>query len=202
MTVDQWIAAGSIASAVVAVFTGLLAWSTRNLARETQRLAAVTADLGRDTVAATLAAERHHQEEMRPLLLLDAQLVVRAKKPRDKGFDYELSLEGDLCNFGGGAATAISLVVIANGQVPKEFALGIAGPNTRRDLKSTAWTTWASAAAFEIGHGWPFESVLGYSTVGFTLNVGTTKQSSVSGTAADLRIEYVNPTDLTKPNPR
>lgn len=199
MVVDQWIAAGSIASAAVAVFTGWLAWSTRSLADETKRLAAVTTELGRDTVAATLAAERQHQEQMRPLLLLDAQLVVRAKTPRDRGgFDYQLSLEGDVCNFGGGAATAIALAVIPNSQVPKDFALGIVGPNTRRELKGIQWTAFSTAPAFEVGGGWPFESVLGYSTVGFTLNVGTTKQSSVSGSATDLRVEYVNPTDSPK----
>jgi hypothetical protein len=198
MTADFWIAVGSMASALVAGFTGWLAWSTRSLANETRRLALVTADLGRDTVAATQAAERHHQEEMRPLLLLDAQLVVRAKTPRDRGgFDYQLSLEGDLCNFGGGPATTITLVVIPHGQVPKQFPLDIVGPNTRRELKGTQWTTFSSAPAFELGNGWPFQSVLGYSTVGFTLNVGTTKQSSVSGTAAELRVDYVNPTDNT-----
>lgn len=179
------------------MFTGWLAWSTRGLARETKRLAAVTAELGQDTVAATLAAERHHQEQMRPLLLLDAQLAVRTKTPRQSGFDYTLSLEGEICNFGGGAATAITLVVIPHGQVPKEFPIGIVGPNSRRDLKGTEWTTWSTAGAFEVGNGWPFQSVLGYSTAGFTENVGTTKQSSASGGAPDLHVDYIKATDTT-----
>jgi hypothetical protein len=199
MVVDQWVAVGSIASALVAAFTGWLAWSTRNLATETKRLAAVTAELGRDTVAATFAAERHHKEEMRPLLLLDAQLVVRAKSPRESGFDYQLSLEGDLCNFGGGAATHIVLVVMPHSQVPKEFSLGIIGPNTRNELKGRQWTTWATAGAFELGYGWPFESVLGYSNVAFTRKAGTTKQASPSGNSADLQVVQVVPTDSTEP---
>ncbi len=85
---------------------------------------------------------------MRPLLLLDAQLVVRAKVSRGEGFDYLVSLEGDICNFGGGPATAISLVVIPDAQKPAEFTLGIVGPNARQELKSIQWTTWSFASGY------------------------------------------------------
>lgn len=49
---DAWAKGATIAFAVVAGFTGWLAWSTRNLATETKQLAKETAQLGRDTVAA------------------------------------------------------------------------------------------------------------------------------------------------------
>ena len=194
MVNDPWLEAGTIASILVAAFTGWLAWSTRNLATETKLLAGETAKLARDTVSATLAAERHHQEQMRPLLLIDASLTVKDKVSKDSGFSYVLSLEGDICNFGGGPATAVQLVVTPVGQIDENIPLALIGPNTRHSLKSVTWTTWSTAQR-DSGDAWPFSTVLGYSTVGFTLNVGTTKQRSHSGTARDLRVEFIKPTD-------
>lgn len=184
----------SVAQVLVAAFTGWLAWSTRGLATETRRMASETAELARGTVAATQAAERHHTEQMRPLLLLDAALTVIARNEDRGGITYMLSLDGDVCNFGGGAATAVLLVISPHGQVDHEIPLAVIGPNTRFSLKGAQWSTWSTAHK-PLHDPWPFHAVLGYSTAGFTTKVGTTKQSSHSGLATDLRVEFLSPTD-------
>jgi hypothetical protein len=196
---DPWVIASAASSAAVAIFTGWLGWSTRGLASETKRLARETSELARDTVAATLAAERHHQEQMRPLVLLDASLTRRAERVRDSGHDYRFTLEGDLCNFGGGAATHIVLVVTPHSQTPQEFSLGVLGPNTRHPLANISWLSWSSQQGNEGGF-WPFQTVLGYSTAGFSLKAGTTKQASVSGLAADLKLLQMTPTESEPPS--
>lgn len=60
---------------------------------------------------------------------------------------------------------------------------------------TATWDVWSTADRGP-NEAWPFTSVLGYSTAGFTLNVGTTKQRSASGYASDLVVDFLNPTDL------
>jgi hypothetical protein len=154
----------------------------------------VTAELGRDTVAATQAAERHHQEQLRPLLLLDASLIVNRERERDNGYDYRFTLQGHVRNFGGGAATAVQLVVTPDTQNEQRVPVAIIGPNARLAIKGAQWSAW-SGMYRDDNSAWPFRAVLGYSTVGFTLKVGTTTQRSHSGVAADLIVESLTPTD-------
>jgi hypothetical protein len=178
----------AVASIAVAAFTGWLAWSTRNLSRE-------TATLSRDTVAATLAGERHHQDQMRPLLILEAALIVRVLGSTEKNPNIEFELDGAICNFGGGPATAIQLHVEPFGNKAQEKQLGVMGPNSRRELRGVKWPSW-TGDFHEDGSSWPFKAVLGYSTVGFTQNVGTTTQASSSGKSEDLAIISVRPTEF------
>ena len=194
---DFWLKFGSTASGIVALFTGGLAFTTRALANQTKSLAQKTSELATETVKATLTAERHHQDAQRPLLVLNASLVIQDRSERDGGYDYTFTLKGEFSNFGSGPAVSIALRINPDSQEPHEFSLGIIGPNATRSTEdaSVSWKAW-SRTFRENDSFWPFESVLGYSTIGFTQDAGTTKQASASGRSVDLKIVNVRPTDF------
>jgi hypothetical protein len=70
---------GMLASAAVAIFTGLLAARTSALAGQTKRMADETADLARETLesiqvarSGNSVAEQHHQESQSPVVVLSS----------------------------------------------------------------------------------------------------------------------------------
>jgi hypothetical protein len=94
---EGWNRAGTLASAIVALFTGALAWSTRNLSIKTSELAREQGDLMR-------SEDKRHQQGYAPLL-------------RPKGFEVEgntfiLTVE----NVGIGMAKNISLNMVIDWQ--------------------------------------------------------------------------------------
>ena len=127
LEIDWWGRAATIASAVVAAFTALLAWSTRNLASE-------TADSMR-------LADRHHQESLAPLIVA-RELAVRPTPTGhnvDGGDDYaqRILVSGRIKNVGNGPALNVSAEIHFDGAVPEEpvrfFALA---PNEELRLDS------------------------------------------------------------------
>ncbi len=108
--VDWWGRAATVASAVVALFTGWLAFSTRNLASE-------TADSMR-------LADRHHQESLAPLIVA-RDLGVTPGSSRhniDGGSDWaqQILVTGRIKNIGNGPALQIFAELSFAGCAPEE----------------------------------------------------------------------------------
>ncbi len=170
--------------------------ASNHVAEETARLAVETADsiaISREAIA---AEDRRHRETLRPLLILDASLVVTNQEQiaEPNHYRYAVALRGLLRNVGAGPAVAITLVLIPFAIVPRELSVPVAvGPNSITPLDLTF-----ESEAFgwhKVGSPWPFKSVLGYSTIAFTTKAGTTTQSSNSGKTDDLKIDAITPTD-------
>jgi hypothetical protein len=68
---DVWVVASAVASAVVAVLTGWLAWSTRSLSIETKELAA-------QTLTATGFEALREQQAARPVVVAGVQVDTNA----------------------------------------------------------------------------------------------------------------------------
>jgi hypothetical protein len=171
--------------------------ASEDSAKAAGRLSDDTRELLNATVAASQMTERHHRDNLRPVLVLDADLRVFDFKSSavPKGMnDFDFHLDGYLRNIGGGPATAVELVLTPFGQTPQRLTVPrVIGPNSSTPVH-VEWHSQTSGFRTD-GDAWPYEAVLGYSNIAFTLKPGVTKQHTHSGYGRDTEVDNVRPTD-------
>ena len=131
LTLDQDLQIILVATtALLALFTGAMANSTRQvaiktelLAKETHELSRETAVLAKETVAATILTDRHHQEAMMPLVVLEELHIV--------SYQSELVMSAILRNVGAGVATDVRIWI---GELGEKQSFGPCAVNGAREV--------------------------------------------------------------------
>ncbi len=107
----------AIATAALAIFTARLFGETRDvaartgdLARETNGVAQRTAELAKDTVNAALLADRHHQEQLSPVVVLEGLSVTYLSTPSTQAAPT-FRVGELLSNLGSGPALRVTIDV-------------------------------------------------------------------------------------------
>jgi hypothetical protein len=166
-------------------------------AKAAGRLSDDTRELLNATVAASQMTERHHRDNLRPVLVLDADLRVFNFKNSDvpRGMnDFDFHLDGYLRNIGGGPAISIDLVLTPFGQTPQRLTVPrVIGPTSSTPVH-VEWHS-QSTGFHKNEDPWAYDAVLGYSNIAFTLKPGITKQHTHSGYGRDTEVDLVTPTD-------
>jgi hypothetical protein len=191
---EWWQRAGTIASAVVAAFTGWLAWSTRRLAVE-------TAGLAKDQVAASLLSDRHHQESVSPILVFDGTVELISDHTPDGTCEHSwFRLRGDIKNVGNGPAFDVQVTVTPAGHEAHRWVI------TFIDAKSEVvsledWdivNTYPKTGTYVVGRQATGAHSFNVDMTGLNLfgTRGHTEQGSVSGASADLRILRMRPAEF------
>jgi hypothetical protein len=133
-----WMAISAIVSAGVAIATVSLALYTRRLAVETR-------DLVKSSAAERAQVERHHQQTMMPLVLIQAACIWRTVKDRNT-----MVLRGTIRNVGAGSATSVLLYIRPIGGPPAHsYDYGAISPNSANEFT----IGWDFAAPRDAGQG-------------------------------------------------
>jgi len=133
----RWVIAGTIASIAVAVFNAVLAKSTSQLANQTKLLALETAKVGTEAALARRLADKHHQESLMPVLLVEAVLYVNTDLESDTlGFE----LVGQIQNVGAGPATEIVVHITVPELTYNQLYFGALAGNADLTIRHPRWT--------------------------------------------------------------
>ncbi|MGA8474894.1 MAG: hypothetical protein WB681_07470 [Candidatus Cybelea sp.] len=159
-----WVAIGSITSLAVAVVTGFMAFFTRALATDTNKLATETRDVVQSAQLEAQQRERHHRESLAPLIttrLLEAR-VLDLQRDLDGTESYTLRLIGKIENVGPGPASVVTLWFTPSAVVRRKFFAAPIGPSStiEIDLRYKVGSSFAGAA--NSGKTWPFGCAIEY----------------------------------------
>ena len=192
---DPWVVASTVSSIAVALITGLLAWSTRNLSISTKALAQKTAELATDTVDATNLADRHHRKGLTPIVSIIGTFSIIVPQGEHTG-ECCMVFKGKLYNGGLGPALgiAVSGLTVGGWFTPEQFTVrNVLGPGASASLEKI-WTLKNGHHGSKLGTPLPYEFTLIYINV-FAEGV-TTKQYSPTGNIDDENIAVEQPNFL------
>jgi hypothetical protein len=187
-----WVSLAASVSAAAAAATFWLAFITRGLALATQKLSEKTAEMTTQTASVAnetrdlvnssaedrAQVERHHQETLAPLLVVEADLV----KSNTEG--EQVALQGYLRNIGGGPAREAWIYIRPSLAAPAQFSVRPIAAGDRWEL-SVGWAGVLEARTT----AYPYDLLVTFVTVFGTR--GAIEYKSHSGIRDDLSVERV-----------
>jgi len=179
-----WVSAGSIAGVVVAIATLVLAVMTWRLASATTALATETKDLVASGNAERDQVERHHQQSLTPLVVLDADCIPDGLRVR---------FVGKIRNIGLGPATGVYICVKPD----------VAAPAQRYGRGLAAGDAWDFELYWDMGRErtgldlLPYDCIVCFTSMFVT--EGFIQQYSPTGRRLDLTIRQMILPERSKP---
>ena len=188
---SAWAVFAAIAAAGAAIATAILAFITRNLAvstdemaQKTRELAEQTAMQAKESASAIEQAERHHREDLAPLVFVNADCNL-ATTGTGK---YSIIFKGKLENVGHGPSSGVNIYVHPEGLLGRWFYVGLIGPTAFREFS----VEWVVFGIIPLTPQMPYKCLTRFATVFGT--EGAVAQSSHSGYSGDaVVIENIAP---------
>ena len=180
-----WVSAGSIAGAVVAIATLVLAVMTWRLASATTTLATETKDLVVSGNAERDQVERHHQQSLTPLVVLDADCIPDGGRVR---------FVGKIRNIGLGPATGVYICVKPDIAAPAQrYGRGLAAAGDVWDFE-LYWDMGREKTGLDL---LPYDCIVCFTSMFAT--DGYIHQYSPTGRRLDLSIRQMILPERSKP---
>jgi len=211
---DTWVILSTIAAAVVALLTGVLAGFTWNLARQTKKLAdqttqlaeqtkklaEETTELAKDTLLAADLSDRHHRESLIPIVVFTGYFYLEEDAIVDGVAGPAVHLKGEVVNNGLGPALHVrmSTFTVGGGFLVLQVPFPITGVLAARDSYKfeRAWRT-GSMHGFSEGETLPFSMLIDYASM-FN-EAAYSAQNSANGDAAEAQLTYTPPPIAPRP---